>query len=653
MQGIRPPNADVCDDPRSRLRPTNFAVLQAMSTPAALKLVSEAEERVKTRKAALNVDLHESISQARRRVRELATTWFVVDPRRSPWIEQWDLLLVVVLAYTALVTPLEVAFLSPGFDAIFVCNRVCDLVFVMDICISFVRGFPRMLQAGRTLWVVDFRTISMTYLKSWCVLDILTIVPFEFILRGVDALDDSRPAPAGSRNLKLARVLRVLRLIKIARVVGASKLYQRYFLKIQVSFATLQLIQFAILILLTGHWMGCIWGLAIRVQEGGLNWFDALMAKNPQFRSDMANPMGRYLLSLYFSVATLTTVGYGDIAPTTRAEFVIAFWLQFYGSCTFAYIIGTACGLFTSLDESGIRYRKTFDMVNNFIYDQGVMPELAVRLREYFNQSYRMDHVSGYEKILNKMTKALRAEVALEMHGEAMGGVWYLQEDRMQMSPDDHQRFIEALCVKLCLRMYAPKEYMDHPGHLKVLKRGVATVGGRVKRAIAVWGLEMIVPAAIRTDSVAFSLTFCELYTLSNEELFECAQTHLHRALQETPHSVGVSRLRVMQLWMVLITSSKKVGREKIRQRERAGELAASSSNVLTSSNVASLWGHIFSTENGDLGASRVGSPAVGKPPPLVQKSLKSKLRRCPGSGDLGCLPCNLSVSSWSKRCPD
>lgn len=260
-------------------------------------------------------------------------------------------------------------------------------------------------------------------------------------------------------------------------------------------------------------------------------------------------------------------------------------------------------------------------MVNNFIYDQGVMPELAVRLREYFNQSYRMDHVSGYEKILNKMTKALRAEVALEMHGEAMGGVWYLQEDRMQMSPDDHQRFIEALCVKLCLRMYAPKEYMDHPGHLKVLKRGVATVGGRVKRAIAVWGLEMIVPAAIRTDSVAFSLTFCELYTLSNEELFECAQTHLHRALQETPHSVGVSRLRVMQLWMVLITSSKKVGREKIRQRERAGELAASSSNVLTSSNVASLWGHIFSTENGDLGASRVGSPAVGKPPPLVQKS--------------------------------
>ena len=61
----------------------------------------------------------------------------------------WDLVTTLALAYTALITPLEIAFFSssvsatPGVDAWWALNRVVDITFICDMCLQFfimVRG---------------------------------------------------------------------------------------------------------------------------------------------------------------------------------------------------------------------------------------------------------------------------------------------------------------------------------------------------------------------------------------------------------------------------------------------------------------------------------------------------------------------------------
>ena len=61
------------------------------------------------------------------------------------------------------------------------------------------------------------------------------------------------------------RIFRMLRLLKLARVLRASRIFRRWQAYFGVSFAMLALLKFALLILVTSHWLACGWVLIGRL----------------------------------------------------------------------------------------------------------------------------------------------------------------------------------------------------------------------------------------------------------------------------------------------------------------------------------------------------------------------------------------------------
>ena len=61
----------------------------------------------------------------------------------------------------------------------------------------------------------------------------------------------------------------------------------------------------------------------------------------------------RYIDSMYFTVATVTTVGYGDVVPQTDAGKIFTMFFSFFG-------IGMAFYFFTSFGK--YIYKKTFQI---------------------------------------------------------------------------------------------------------------------------------------------------------------------------------------------------------------------------------------------------------------------------------------------------
>ncbi|EGB03629.1 hypothetical protein AURANDRAFT_9604, partial [Aureococcus anophagefferens] len=59
----------------------------------------------------------------------------------------------------------------------------------------------------------------------------------------------------------------------------------------------------------------------------------------PTFRA--SSMPHRYIAALYFSVYTLTSIGYGDITATNPTEFCVATFFIFFGSFFWAYTIGS------------------------------------------------------------------------------------------------------------------------------------------------------------------------------------------------------------------------------------------------------------------------------------------------------------------------
>ena len=72
------------------------------------------------------------------------------------------------------------------------------------------------------------------------------------------------------------------------------------------------------------HMISCMWwGLSTTISSQG--WLDNTLMVYDSLRN--APFQQQYIASLYWTVTTLTTTGYGDITPVNNAEYVSFLWL--------------------------------------------------------------------------------------------------------------------------------------------------------------------------------------------------------------------------------------------------------------------------------------------------------------------------------------
>lgn len=92
-------------------------------------------------------DMTSIVGAARKQIQTVdGQRWYILDPRRSRWLAYWDVATTIALLFTAIVTPAEVGFGTASAETplaeralspLFWCNRVIDLVFFVDICLTF------------------------------------------------------------------------------------------------------------------------------------------------------------------------------------------------------------------------------------------------------------------------------------------------------------------------------------------------------------------------------------------------------------------------------------------------------------------------------------------------------------------------------------
>ena len=123
----------------------------------------------------------------------------------------WDLWLTVLLIVTCIITPYRIAFeAKEGNDEkrSTIVNIIIDLFFLLDMIFSFTTAYT-----DEDFRAIDDRaTIAKGYLKSWFLIDLLAILPFELILGGGGG--------SGMNDVvRLARIGRLYKLIKLTKLM--------------------------------------------------------------------------------------------------------------------------------------------------------------------------------------------------------------------------------------------------------------------------------------------------------------------------------------------------------------------------------------------------------------------------------------------------
>ena len=83
---------------------------------------------------------------------------------------------------------------------------------------------------------------------------------------------------------------------------------------------------------LTAHVIACLWLIAAKFDSHEDSWLKAV--------TDMSSSE-LYLTSFYFTITTITTVGYGDWSASTFTEKIVAIIIMFIGVIAFSFASGT------------------------------------------------------------------------------------------------------------------------------------------------------------------------------------------------------------------------------------------------------------------------------------------------------------------------
>jgi len=166
--------------------------------------------------------------------------------------DNWDLLVSLVLVYVSLVTPLRIAFVEDESLFWSILSNLIDFIFFMDIIITFNSAFY-----DEDFQIVsDRKLIAINYIRSWFLVDLFAIIPFDLISGTMDYNEMAKLARL-SRMYKLIKLARLVRILKLLKMKNSFFKYANDFLKISLGFE--RLFFFILGFFLVCHIVGCLW----------------------------------------------------------------------------------------------------------------------------------------------------------------------------------------------------------------------------------------------------------------------------------------------------------------------------------------------------------------------------------------------------------
>uniref|UniRef100_A0A3B3CQI2 Ion transport domain-containing protein n=1 Tax=Oryzias melastigma TaxID=30732 RepID=A0A3B3CQI2_ORYME len=312
------------------------------------------------------------------------TTWWILL-HYSPFKAFWDWIILLLVLYTAVFTPYSAAFLldehgdirqrSCGYtcNPLNVADLMVDVLFIVDIVINF-----RTTYVDHNDEVVTLPSrIAKHYIKGWFPIDLFAAVPFDLLI-----------FRSGSDEMAtLTSLLKTARLLRLVRVARKLDRYSEY------GAAVLFLLMCTFVLI--AHWLACIWyaiGFVERPYTDN-GWLDNLAEQLGKVYNETDSTSGpsvkdKYVTALYFTLSSLTSVGFGNVSPNTNSEKIFSICVMVIGSLMYASIFGNVSAIIQRLYSGTTRYHTQLLRVKEFIRFHQIPGGLRQRLEEYFQHAW-------------------------------------------------------------------------------------------------------------------------------------------------------------------------------------------------------------------------------------------------------------------------
>jgi len=427
-------------------------------------------------------------------------SWETIIPHNSRFKLRWDQFIGILILYTVIEIPLEIAFNPIPEDV----NLGTDIFVTIGFFINILINFRTSIEFP-TETVTNPQRIAEIYLKKWFWLDLIATVPWDRLFSPV----------LGSNSVGFT-IVRLLRLARVTRLLSHNRFNLYY------SATAMRLFKLLSYALCTAHWLGCAWYFLSEVEGYGEEPFGIRPGR--EFFEETTLGF-RYYKSLHWGIWGLLSIG-SELNPQTEAQITLTLVVIFAGVYVFATIIGNIEVLLAQSAASSMRFQEHVQALNDFFHHHHLPPRLRVLIMRHTHHFFRTRGGLDDRELLSGLPSEVRAKVYRRMYKREL--------KKCRFFIDCDESFIDELCLhvrpQVALRgdlvirqgSLGSEMYIIHRGEAEAVDIDTGDVHSMIPQG-RFFGEISLLTSNRRSISVR-AKTKMELYVLHREQFLKVLQ---------------------------------------------------------------------------------------------------------------------------------
>ena len=348
----------------------------------------------------------------------------------------WDAMILVLVLVSCILIPYQLAFLHSAERVNNGLMVAISLVFIADIGLNFITSYRL---AGSE--VLTPSAVRNRYLGGQFRVDLLANFPFGLLL-----LLKGDLLVGGFSAVLLIRLLALLRLARFFVILRRWESFS------WTNPGYLRVLKYLGMVLIFAHWIACLWfGIAYMDGFPEDSWVVAAGI-------EASDPVTQYVRSLYWTITTMTTVGYGDISPGRTAEYLLASFIMLLGASLYAFIIGGVASLLSNIQAAKNSHWEHMESVEQYLRARQVPAHLGNRVHNYYEYLWAQHKGLNEQAVLQDLPESLRLDIMLHLARDVLEQVPLFRHCTPVLR--------NALLVALRPATYAPGNYLAREGEV-------------------------------------------------------------------------------------------------------------------------------------------------------------------------------------------
>uniref|UniRef100_A0A671MV34 Potassium voltage-gated channel, subfamily H (eag-related), member 4b n=1 Tax=Sinocyclocheilus anshuiensis TaxID=1608454 RepID=A0A671MV34_9TELE len=405
----------------------------------------------------------------------------------------WDWMILLATFYVAVTVPYNVCFTA--YSDVETAGRS---TIVSDIAVEML--FILETEAFQE----NPRSICLHYATTWFFVDLVAALPFDLLYA------------FNITVTSLVHLLKTVRLLRLLRLLQKLDRYSQY----SAMVLTLLMSMFALL----AHWMACIWYIIGRKEmetnasgAWDIGWLHELGRRldKPYLNSTVGGPSVRsaYIASLYFTLSSLTSVGFGNVCANTDAEKIFSVCTMLIGALMHAVVFGNVTAIIQRMYSRRSLYHTRMKDLKDFIRVHRLPQQLIMPKTNFI--------------LLHDFPDELRADIAM-----------HLNKDILQLPVFDgaSRGCLRSLSLHIKTTFCTPGEYLIRQGDALQANYFVCSGSLEVLKdnmVLAILGKGDLIGSdlpgqnhVIKTNADVKALTYCDLQYISMKGLSDVLELY-------------------------------------------------------------------------------------------------------------------------------